>query len=81
MEAVYLSNPPEAELMADPAAQQVEAKAIAAGIIRYLTTDDPGSGHNGVTRSSRDIPTGGRSGCVDPPLEPPDSAPTEPDER
>ena len=81
VEAVYLSNPPEAELMADPAVQQVEANAIAAGIVRYLTTDDPGSGHNGVTRTSRVLTTGRRSGCVDPPLEPPDSAPTEPDER
>ena len=81
VEAVYLSNPPEAELMADPAVQRVEANAIAAGIVRYLTTDDPGSGHNGATRTSRVLTTGRRSGCVDPPLEPPDSAPTEPDER
>ena len=79
VEAVYLSNPPEAQLMADPAAQQVEAKAIAAGIVRYLTTDDPGSGHNGVSRTSRVLTSGRRSGCVDPPLEPADVAPVETD--
>ena len=79
VEAVYLSNPPEAELMADPAAQQVEATAIAAGIVRYLTTDDPGSGHNGVTRTSRVLATGRRSGCVDPPLEAAVVPPVQPD--
>ena len=56
--------------MADPAVQQVEAKAVAAGIVPYLTTDDPGSGHNGVSRTSRVLTSGRRSGCVDPPLEP-----------
>ena len=72
VEAVYLSNPPEAELLADPAVQQVEAEAIAAGIVRYLTTEDPGSGHKTVVTSGR-ITTGGRrSGCVDPPLGPAD---------
>ena len=70
VEAVYLSNPPEAELMADPAVQRVAAEAIAAGIVRHLTTDDPGSGHNGVSRTSRVLTTGRRSGCVDPRLEP-----------
>ena len=70
VEAVYLSNPPEAELMADPAVQRVEAEAIAARIVRHLTTDDPGSGHNGVSRTSRVLTTGRRSGCVDPRLEP-----------
>ena len=79
VEAVYLSNPPEAALMADPAARQVEAKAIAAGIVRYLTTDDPGSGHNGATRTSRVLTTGRRSGCVDPPLEPAVAPPVESD--
>ena len=80
VEPGYLSNPPEAELMADPAVQQVEAKAIAEGIVRFLTTDDAGSGHNGVTRTGRVLTTGGRSGCVDPPLEPAELPPIELDE-
>ena len=49
--------------------QIVEARAIADGIVRYLTTDDPGVGHNGVRRTGRILTTGGRYACVDPPLD------------
>ena len=41
VEPAYLSNPPEATLLADPAVQAAEARAIAEGIVRFLTTDDP----------------------------------------
>ena len=68
VEAAYLSNPPEARLLADPAVQSIEARAIAHGIIRFLTTDDPGSGFNGVNTTARVLTTGGRERCVDPPL-------------
>ena len=68
VEAAYLSNPPEARLLADAAVQAVEARAIADGIVRFLTTDDPGSGFNDVTTTSRVLTTGGRERCVDPPL-------------
>ena len=72
-EAAYLSNPPEARLLADPDVQAAEAKAIAHGIVRYLTTDHPGSGYNGTFTSTRTLYTGGTGGCVDPPhgTEPP----------
>ncbi len=74
IEAAYLSNPPEARLLADPDVHKVEAQAIADGIVRYLTTDDPGSGHNGVTTTGRVLTGGRRSGCIDPPLQPPESS-------
>jgi hypothetical protein len=49
--------------------QAVEGQAVARGIVRYLTTKDPGSGF--VTPYDRTEPAGpggGSSGCTDPPL-------------
>jgi len=43
-ELAFISNRPEAALLARPDVQQVEGDALARGILRYLTTDDPGSG-------------------------------------
>jgi N-acetylmuramoyl-L-alanine amidase len=43
-ELAFISNPPEAELISRPEVQKVEGEAVARGIIRYLTTKDPGSG-------------------------------------
>ncbi len=44
VEGAFVSNPPEAELLARADVQKVEGDASARGIIRYLTTRDPGSG-------------------------------------
>jgi N-acetylmuramoyl-L-alanine amidase len=44
VEAAYLSNPVEAELLADEQVQTAEAQAIADAIERWFLTDDPGSG-------------------------------------
>jgi N-acetylmuramoyl-L-alanine amidase len=44
VELAFISNPPEAELISRPEVQKVEGEAVARGIIRYLTTKDPGSG-------------------------------------
>ena len=44
VELAFISNPPEAALIARPDVQQVEGEAVARGIVRYLTTDDTGSG-------------------------------------
>ena len=44
IEAAYLSNAPEADLLADPEVLTAEAAAIARGIDRFITSDDPGSG-------------------------------------
>jgi N-acetylmuramoyl-L-alanine amidase len=43
-ELAYVSNQAEADLLARPDVQKVEGDAVARGILRYLTTDDPGSG-------------------------------------
>jgi len=44
VEAAYLSNAVEADLLADVEVLQVEADAIARAIDRFITSDDPGSG-------------------------------------
>jgi N-acetylmuramoyl-L-alanine amidase len=43
-ELAFLSNPPEADLLANPDVQRVEGEAVARGIVRFLTTADTGSG-------------------------------------
>jgi len=68
-EAAFISNPPEERLLADPTFRHVEAEAIARAIVRYVSTNDPGSGF--VTPYPRTEPAGGGGGpqgCVDPPL-------------
>jgi N-acetylmuramoyl-L-alanine amidase len=68
-ELAFVTNPPEADLLARPEVQAVEGRAVARGIVRYLTTKDPGSGF--VTPYDRTEPAGpggGSSGCTDPPL-------------
>ena len=44
VEAAYLSNAPEADLLADVEVLQAEADAIVRAIDRFLTSDDPGTG-------------------------------------
>ena len=44
-ELAFISNPAEADLLADPEVQRVEGEAVARGIIRFLTTSDAGSGY------------------------------------
>ncbi|MEY2471360.1 MAG: N-acetylmuramoyl-L-alanine amidase [Actinomycetota bacterium] len=69
-ELLFLSNEPEAQLVARPDVQLVEGDAVARGVIRYLTTSDPGSGF--VEPYARTQPAGGGgglSGCTDPPLQ------------
>ncbi len=65
-EALYMSNPPEARLIADPEVQAVEAAALARGIHRFLTTDDPGSGFKRPFVDEAMTGTGTGRGCVDP---------------
>lgn len=68
-EAAFISNPAEEALLADPAFQRVEAQALARAAVRFITTDDPGTGY--VEPYPRTQPAGGgggAAGCVDPPL-------------
>ena len=68
-EGAFLSNPPEAELLARVDVQQSQGEAIARGVVRFLTTDDPGSGYTQpYPRTEPAGPGGGASGCVDPAL-------------
>ncbi|CAN5738969.1 hypothetical protein BH20ACT2_BH20ACT2_04880 [soil metagenome] len=68
-ELAFVSNPPEAALLATPEVQAAEAAGITRGIVRYLTTDDAGSGFTDpYPRDSPAGPGGGSSGCVDPAL-------------
>ena len=64
----FISNPPEADMYARPDVQKVEGEAVARGILRYLTTADPGSGYTEpYPRETPAGPGGGRGpSCRDP---------------
>jgi N-acetylmuramoyl-L-alanine amidase len=68
-ELAFISNPPEAELLAREEVRALEGEAVARGILRWLRTPDPGSGF--TTPYPRVDPPGapsGPGGCTDPPL-------------
>lgn len=68
-ELAFVSNPPEAELLARPDVQKVEGEAVARGVVRFLTTRDPGSGYTEpYPRETPAGPGGGGRGCRDPVL-------------
>jgi N-acetylmuramoyl-L-alanine amidase len=68
-EAAFISNPPEAALLARPDVQRVEGAAVAQGILRYLTTADAGSGFTAPQpRPDSPPPTGPAVPCRDPAL-------------
>lgn len=65
----YLSNQEEAELFATYRYKAVAAGALADGIERWLTSDDPGGGFRDEPRLfTPSGGTGGSDGCVDPEL-------------
>lgn len=69
-EALFLQNASEAEALATPAVQQLEAEALGRAILRYLETDDPGSGFTDPRIYNFSISaSGGTDGCIDPPLD------------
>ncbi len=68
-EFLYLSNPPEAALLARPAVQRAEARALADGIIRWFDTRDPGSGYLPDFVDTTDSGAGGFENCTDPALQ------------
>lgn len=68
-EAAYLSNPAEDALLRTEEFRQAEARAISDAFVRFVTTDDPGSGY--VPTKLAPTPAGGgggTAGCQDPPL-------------
>lgn len=68
-ESLVLSSPAEAAALERDDVRQLEAEAITAGILRYLTTTEPGSGYRaGLTFGAGGVPAGEPYLCVDPPL-------------
>jgi N-acetylmuramoyl-L-alanine amidase len=68
-ELAFVTDPAEAALLARPEVQKVEGQAVARGILRWLTTKDPGSGFVvPYPRTEPAGPGGGTAGCIDPAL-------------
>lgn len=67
-EVGYLSNASEAALYVDNDVQWAHGRAIADGVVRWLTTGDGGSGYLPDFVDSSSSGTGGFAGCVDPAL-------------
>jgi N-acetylmuramoyl-L-alanine amidase len=66
-ELAFLSNPSEEFLLKRDDVRRAEAAAVARGIVRYLRTDDPGSGFTvPYPRTEPAGGGGGTEGCVDP---------------
>ena len=64
----YLSNPSEEALFVDNDVQWAHGKAIADGLIRWVTTSDAGSGYLVDFVDDSSSGTGGFDGCQDPAL-------------
>jgi len=66
-ELAFVSNASEEALLSRPEVQDLEARAVARGIERYLRSQDPGSGFSTpYPRQQPAGPGGGTRGCVDP---------------
>jgi N-acetylmuramoyl-L-alanine amidase len=69
VESGFVSNPPEAALFDRPDVQQVEGEAVARGVLRYLSSPDPGSGFTEpYPRTEPPSGPGGTPRCVEPRL-------------
>lgn len=68
VEFAYLSNPAEADFLAQPATARLEGEALARAVVRFLRTDDPGSGYveGGQVAPRPRTGGGGGGGGVDP---------------
>jgi N-acetylmuramoyl-L-alanine amidase len=69
VELAFITDGAEEQLLSRTDVQQAEGEAVARGIVRYLTTKEPGSGYTEpYPRSSPAGSGGGASNCVDPAL-------------
>jgi N-acetylmuramoyl-L-alanine amidase len=69
-ELAYLSNPSEALVFGTNEYRQAAAEAVAIAIVRFLDTEDPGTGFIDQPRLAQlSGSTGGDDGCTDPRLE------------
>ena len=70
VEVGFVSHEAEERLYARPAVQQAVGEAVARGVVRFLTTADPGRGFVDPPRQADDNrPGGGTENCQDPPLD------------
>jgi N-acetylmuramoyl-L-alanine amidase len=70
VEVGFIDHQAEERLYTQPAVQQAVGQAIARGVVRFLTTSDPGRGFVVPPRLADDNrPGGGTENCQDPPLE------------
>lgn len=66
-ELSFISNPAEEELLRRQEVIELEAQAVTNGVLRYLGTEDPGSGFSTpYPRRQPAGPGGGTTGCTDP---------------
>ncbi|MDQ3944465.1 MAG: N-acetylmuramoyl-L-alanine amidase [Actinomycetota bacterium] len=66
-ELAFVSNPSEEALLRRDDVRQAEAEALARALVRFLRSDDPGSGFTvPYPRVTPAGPGGGTAGCVDP---------------
>jgi len=66
-ELAFISNPSEETLLRRDDVRQAEAEALSRALVRFLRTDDPGSGFTvPYPRVAPAGPGGGSAGCVDP---------------
>jgi N-acetylmuramoyl-L-alanine amidase len=66
-ELAFISNPTEEALLRRDDVRQAEAKAVSRALVRFLRTDDPGSGFTiPYPRTEPAGPGGGTTGCIDP---------------
>jgi N-acetylmuramoyl-L-alanine amidase len=69
VEVGFISHPAEEGLYARTAVQRAVGEAVARGVVRFLTTTDPGRGFVVPPRLADDNrPGGGTENCEDPPL-------------
>jgi N-acetylmuramoyl-L-alanine amidase len=66
-ELAFVTNPSEEALLRRDDVRQAEAEALTRALVRYLRTEDPGSGFTvPYPRVAPAGPGGGASGCLDP---------------
>ncbi len=66
-ELAFISNPSEEALLRRDDVRQAEAEALSRALVRFLRSDDPGSGFTvPYPRVTPAGPGGGTSGCIDP---------------
>jgi N-acetylmuramoyl-L-alanine amidase len=69
LEVGFVSAKAEERLYARPAVQQAVGEAVARGVVRFITTKDPGHGFVVPPQlADDDRPGGGTENCQDPPL-------------